>query len=107
MPFRELLNLPAFTSRDDERHPGPPMTWIEPPGHPGHLWILGRECSIWLSPRPPYCDRGKYLAILDAWGELARAIDRADGWPRYYFDRDRAKAELEAWLVRRGQDRIP
>jgi hypothetical protein len=29
-------------------------------------------------------------------------IDGADGWPRYYFDLDRAKLELEAWINKRG-----
>jgi hypothetical protein len=26
------------------------------------------------------------------------SIDNADLWPRYYFDLDRAKAEIDAWL---------
>ena len=67
-------------------------------------WVIeGRECTIWLAPRPSYCDRGQWLAYLDARGALAREIDTQDGWPRYYFDLERAKAEVEAWLVKRGQ----
>jgi len=65
--------------------------------------IVGRECLITLEPRPHYCDRGNWIAKLFPTGTLARDIDEADGWPRYYFDEDRAKAEIEAWLIRRGQ----
>lgn len=80
------------------KHPGPPMTWIEPDGYPGHHWILGQECSVWLEPRPYYCDRGRYVATLQYWGRLILEIDGADAWPRYYFDLERAKAEVEAWI---------
>jgi hypothetical protein len=82
------------------------MIWEEPEGYPGHLWILGRECMIWLEPRPHYCDRGRYIAkVVSIWGGLALpgAMDWADGWPRYYFDLERAKAEIIAWLECRGQ----
>ena len=65
--------------------------------------IQGRECLITLEPRPHYCDRGNYVAKLFAFGDLSLEIDESDGWPRYYFDRERAKAEVEAWLIRRGQ----
>lgn len=71
--------------------------------HGGYLEIRGRECSISLEPRPVYCDRGNWIAKLDARGELALSIDWADGWPRYYFDLDRAKQEIQAWLEKRGQ----
>lgn len=67
--------------------------------------ICGRECFITLEPRPVYCDRGNYVAKIfpsDGSG-LAREIDHQDGWPRYYFDEDRAKAEIEAWLKKRKQ----
>lgn len=90
-------------SDEELKHPGPIGAWIEPPNYPGNYWILGRECTIWLHPRPAWCDRGNYHATLDATGDLARSIDWADGWPRYYFDLGRAKAELEAWLKRRQQ----
>jgi hypothetical protein len=91
-----------YTGSSD--HPGPPMVWIEPPEYPRNFWILGRECSIWLAPRPLWCDRGNWLATIDAWGKLGLSLDWADGWPRYYFDLDRAKAEIEAWLAKRRQD---
>jgi hypothetical protein len=68
-----------------------------------HYRIAGRECEISIEPRPRYCDRGNWLAKLHATGALALDIDAADGWPRYYFDLERAKAECEAWLLKRGQ----
>ena len=67
--------------------------------------IRGKECEITLEPRPAYCDRGNYLAKLfpQLGSSLARDLDHADGWPRYYHDFDRAKLEIEAWLKKRGQ----
>lgn len=83
-----------------------------PDGTPAILpWyeINGLECTIYLEQRPAYCDRGNWLAKLDAIGgtELAIELDDQDGWPRYYFDLERAKLEIEAWLVKRGQVREP
>ena len=71
--------------------------------HRGYLEIKGRECTITLEPRPAYCDRGNFIAQLFPEGSLALDIDDADGWPRYYFDEERAKAEIIAWLEKRGQ----
>ena len=34
---------------------------------------------------------------------MALEFDAADMWPRYYFDLGRAKAEIEAWLIKRKQ----
>lgn len=67
--------------------------------------VRGKECIIYLEPRGGTCDRGRFLAKLfaDPGTALARELDDADGWPRYYFDEERAKLEVEAWLVRRGQ----
>lgn len=65
--------------------------------------IVGRECLIEIARRPQWCDRGHWLATLEARGELARDIDASDRWPRYYFDLPCAKSECEAWLRRRGQ----
>lgn len=71
----------------------------------GYLSFKGRECVITIEPRPSYCDRGNFIAKIDARGDLARDLDGQDGWPRYYFDLDRAKAECEAWVQKRGQRR--
>lgn len=65
--------------------------------------IRGRDCEIHLVPRAAHCDRGNWLAQLEAHGALARDMDHQDLWPRYYFDLDRAFLECEAWLKKRGQ----
>ena len=49
-------------------------------------------CRIWIEQRPHYCDRGRYVAKTDA------PIDAQEGWPRYYFNLERAMAEIEAWV---------
>lgn len=72
-------------------------TWNE------SIAIWGKECVIWFAPRPHYCDRGNWLVHIEAAGTLARDLDAPDLWPRYYFDLDRAKLEVEAWLKKRGQ----
>ena len=70
----------------------------------GYWQWAGAECLITIEARPHYCDRGRWIAKLhDLRGRLAMDIDHSDGWPRYFFDLDRAKAECEAWLTRRGQ----
>lgn len=67
--------------------------------------IDGRDCRIYLEPRPPYCDRGNWLAKIDLRCTRPHALnlDWCDGWPRYYFDFERARLEIEAWLEKRGQ----
>lgn len=65
------------------------------------LCVVAKECKVWIEIRPPYCDRGNYVANISATGSLARDLDDADAWPRYYFDLERAKLEIEAWLEKR------
>jgi hypothetical protein len=65
--------------------------------------LLGQDCKVTIYPRPAYCNRGNYHALFD--GPRA-VISENDSWPRYYFDLDRAKRELEALLDKR-QLRIP
>jgi hypothetical protein len=65
--------------------------------------IKGRECEITIEPRPGNCDRGNWLADLFPHRNSSVKIGQAEGWPRYYFDLDRAKAACEAWLLKRGQ----
>ncbi len=74
--------------------------WVE---HSTHAAIKGRNSEITLEPRPNYCDRGNFLAKLHPTGILARDIDEQDGWPRYYMDREHAKAEIVAWMRKRGE----
>lgn len=66
--------------------------------------IRGRECLITLELRPAYCDRGNFIAKLHPEGKFALEIDGQDMWPRYYFDEQRAKLEVEAWLIKRKQN---
>ena len=71
---------------------------------PQFLRTTFRQGEITIEARPSYCDRGNWVA--NVWprngSELARSLDEADGFPRYYFDRDRACLEMQAWLQKRG-----
>jgi hypothetical protein len=69
----------------------------------GYIEIAGKQCTITIESRPHYCDRGNLIAKLHPFGLLEREIDPSDGWPRYYFDLERAKLECEAWLEKRKQ----
>lgn len=85
------------------------MTWKYEPvdehdRSAGMYWIInGKECEITIEKRPHYCDRGNWIAKIHAIGSFHYSIDHQDGWPRYYFELDRAKLECEAWLHKRGQ----
>lgn len=68
-----------------------------------YMHIRGKHCLIALEPRPPYCNRGSWIAKLEVLNEVELTIDWADGWNRYYFSRDVAMMELEAWLRVRKQ----
>lgn len=50
----------------------------------------------YLDPRPPYCDRGRWKAGVEVVGLWQ---SENDPWPRYYFDLERGKAEVEAYLA--------
>lgn len=70
------------------------------------MTIRGKHCSVWISKRPHYCDRGNFLAHLDvdhAATPVFLYVDEADSWPRYYFDEERMKLEILAWLHKRGE----
>jgi len=88
---------------DQGRASTPRLTWIQDAY--GVHWLHGRHCAIWIVKRPAYCDRGNLLAHLELRTTDPRQlqIDAADGWPRYFFDLDRAKLECEAWMTKRGQ----
>lgn len=69
--------------------------------------VEGKNCTIHLQARPHYCDRGNFDAKLELHPgahPIKLYIDHADGWPRYYFDYDRAKLEIQAWLTKRGEE---
>lgn len=81
----------------------PPSSWVW--DEEDHVWVIrGLDCEIWMVARPAHCDRGNWLADIDVFGDRLRCyIDDADRWPRYYFDLDRAKLEIEAFLKKRQQ----
>lgn len=78
-----------------------------------YLSIDGKNCRITIELRRSYCDRGNYLAkVFDISKQIIEDleldmkplhIDYQDGWPRYYFDLERAILEVEAWLRKRGE----
>jgi hypothetical protein len=54
---------------------------------------------ITISPRPFYCDRGRYQFWID--GKINQTkidIDWADGFPRYFFSLQRAIDEIHEWI---------
>jgi hypothetical protein len=52
------------------------------------------HAKVRLMKRPPYCDRGHWLASVDG----IPSIDHADSFPRYFMNLTRAKDELRDWL---------
>ena len=63
-------------------------------------WSLQlKGASVWLRARPHYCDRGHWQANVSG----IESIDSADSFPRYFMDFDRAKLEMQDWLVWRLQ----
>lgn len=76
------------------------------------LWweVYGKACYITLEPRPVYCDRGNWVAKISTRHDVPQearlelGLDGQDGWPRYFMDESRAKAEIDAWLVKRRQN---
>lgn len=69
-----------------------------------YLSIKGRECEVTIETRPCCCDRGNWIAKVHPINyRMNLELDWQDGWPRYYFDLDRAKLECEAWLKKRKQ----
>lgn len=80
----------------------PHGVWI----HAAHgAELHGKSCYVLLLRRPPHCDRGRFYAQIHHTGSFPFEphVDEADGFPRYYFDLERAKLELEAWMKVRGQ----
>ncbi len=70
-----------------------------------YLHIRGKDCILCLEPCSDYCNRGSWLAKVDVLDEVELTVDWADGWSpgRYYFDKERAMLECEAWLRARKQ----
>lgn len=52
--------------------------------------------TIWIQPRPYYCDRGRWCVGINAKG--VPHPDEQEGYPRYFFNLDYAKSEMEEWV---------
>jgi hypothetical protein len=50
--------------------------------------------EVTLEPRPAYCDRGHWYGKV-----FGIETDHQDGFPRYFMDLERAKAEMAEWLT--------
>lgn len=51
---------------------------------------------IFMQARPGYCDRGRWVVNVN--GDGVAPLDDQEGFPRYYFDLEVAKKEMEAWV---------
>lgn len=60
----------------------------------------------WITIRPSYCDRGKYLWNAQSKDITILEIDSADLFPRYFFNIEALGMEIESWLRARGQTEI-
>ena len=63
-----------------------------------HIDLTIEDASSWISARPVYCDRGRFLWSVESTNTRRLTIDSADGFPRYYFTVDAAVLEICAWL---------
>ena len=53
--------------------------------------------QVRISPRPIYCDRGRWLLHAESTDCREATLDWADGFPRYYFNDHALVAELVSW----------
>jgi hypothetical protein len=65
-----------------------------------HEFFVKGKLIAYLQTRPLYCDKGRFHANI----EVSFHQSEADPWPRYYFDLERGKAEVEAYLVAKKID---
>ena len=70
--------------------------WKIDPEYPEieEYWVDSKRVA-YMQPRPRYCDRGHWQVNADQ----IPFIDEADGFPRYYMDKKRAKLETEEWVA--------
>lgn len=71
---------------------------------PTFVWTFNEDYNTWnisadgahvsIAHRPHWCDRGRYVAVVTGVGD----IDRADEFPRYFMNLERAKDEMAEWL---------
>jgi hypothetical protein len=63
--------------------------------------IQGATVFVALAKAPKFATEGRLIATLVQCGP--RQGERHKGWPRYFFDAQRAKREIEAWLAFNGE----
>ena len=68
-----------------------------------YLELHSLDAVLVVTARPPYCDRGRFMAQVESTNPRTLFIDHQDGFPRYYFNLDRALTEMQDWLKARGQ----
>lgn len=64
------------------------------------ITIKTQNVSVEISKRPPYCDRGLYLVMVES-HSVDCHIDEADMFPRYYFKFENCISEILLWLDKR------
>ena len=57
--------------------------------------------KVWFEKRPAYCDRGRWVCNVDGVG--VSGPDDQEGFPRYYFNLDYGKEEMETWIACRKE----
>ena len=65
------------------------------------IWIKQGAISAWISQRPHYCDRGRWLVHAESTDPAILTIDAADGFPRYYFYNESLVREFGHWFALR------
>jgi hypothetical protein len=108
-----LRNVEQWCIIEQQPTNQPPSQWSLRAGNPNDD-IAGFEVretkhgAIYLEARPAYCDRGRYsVKVFPLHGHDCKScdVDDQDMFPRYYFDKERAKLEVQAWVDARGWDR--
>ena len=71
----------------------------------GYADIFCSDCTITVTSRPIYCDRGRWMVAVFS-NKTLFAVDDADMFPRYYFKDQSLIEEMEAWMEIRQQKEI-
>lgn len=92
--YEEFLNSPSTPKKATWRTVG------------NYEELAGTWGCATLEPRPYYCDRGHWIAKVFSNGNALGHMDARDGWPRYFMNKERAKAEIEEWVAHRLMGKI-
>jgi len=53
------------------------------------------QLLAWIDQRPAYCDRGHWVGNI----EVSCELDGQDAWPHYFMSLNRAKMEVEEFIM--------